>query len=175
MKRDYIDFQDRDRPLAYFISFRCYGTWLHGNERGSVDRKDLNKFGGPKIPPTLNLIKAEERNLKSEPFILDRGNRLIVRAAIREVCDVRGYRLWALNVRSTHAHSVVSANRKPEPIMTAFKAYATRKLRLLSSVGDDQTIWSRHGSTKYLWTDSQVSGAIDYVLYCQDWGVPEFA
>jgi hypothetical protein len=25
-------------PLAYLITFRCYGTWLHGDERGSVDR-----------------------------------------------------------------------------------------------------------------------------------------
>ena len=25
-------------PLAYFITFTCYGNWLHGDERGSVDR-----------------------------------------------------------------------------------------------------------------------------------------
>ena len=29
---------DTDIPLAYLISFRCYGTWLHGDERGSIDR-----------------------------------------------------------------------------------------------------------------------------------------
>jgi len=30
MKRDYIDFQDRSSPIGYLITFRCYGTWLHG-------------------------------------------------------------------------------------------------------------------------------------------------
>ena len=28
----------KDAPLAYFISFRTFGTWLHGDRRGSVDR-----------------------------------------------------------------------------------------------------------------------------------------
>lgn len=35
---------DTDTPLAYLITFRTYGTWLHGDERGSVD-KNHNKFG----------------------------------------------------------------------------------------------------------------------------------
>ena len=37
------DFDDNEFPLAYFISFRTYGTWLHGDERFSVDRKQ-NKY-----------------------------------------------------------------------------------------------------------------------------------
>ena len=24
---------DTDIPLGYLITFRCYGTWLHGNKR----------------------------------------------------------------------------------------------------------------------------------------------
>jgi hypothetical protein len=29
---------DTDIPLANLITFRCYGTWLHGDQRGSIDR-----------------------------------------------------------------------------------------------------------------------------------------
>ena len=29
---------DTDTALAYFISFRTYATWLHGDKRGSIDR-----------------------------------------------------------------------------------------------------------------------------------------
>jgi len=29
---------DTDTPLAYLITFRAYGTWLHGDARGSIDR-----------------------------------------------------------------------------------------------------------------------------------------
>ena len=38
---------DTDVPLAIFFTFRCYGTWLHGGERGStINRqgKDLNDY-----------------------------------------------------------------------------------------------------------------------------------
>jgi len=38
MKKDYIDFNDRNAPIGYLITFRCYGTWLHGDEGASVDR-----------------------------------------------------------------------------------------------------------------------------------------
>jgi hypothetical protein len=49
-KRDYVDFQDRRQPLAYLITFRCYGTWLHGEQRGSTDRRHYNRYGTPDMP-----------------------------------------------------------------------------------------------------------------------------
>jgi hypothetical protein len=39
---------DTDTPLAYFISFRAYGTWLHGDKRGSIDRFN-NRYRAPYI------------------------------------------------------------------------------------------------------------------------------
>ena len=47
---DYIGFQDRIQPLAYLITFRCYGTWFHGENRGSVDRKNYHIYGTPDMP-----------------------------------------------------------------------------------------------------------------------------
>jgi hypothetical protein len=41
---------DTDTPLAYLITFRCHGTWLHGDERGSVDRFH-NRYKSPCIEP----------------------------------------------------------------------------------------------------------------------------
>ena len=37
-------------PLAYFISFACYGCRLHGDDRGSVDLRH-NLYGTPVLPP----------------------------------------------------------------------------------------------------------------------------
>lgn len=51
MKRDYVEFQERNTALAYLITLRCYGTWLRGDERGSVDRRYYNRFGTSKIAP----------------------------------------------------------------------------------------------------------------------------
>ena len=38
-------------PLGYLITFRAYGTWLHGDRRRSVDRFH-NQYGTPDIPQT---------------------------------------------------------------------------------------------------------------------------
>jgi hypothetical protein len=43
-----------DRPIAYFITFTTYGTWLHGDERGSVD-KGHNRVGTEFIAPNMPL------------------------------------------------------------------------------------------------------------------------
>jgi len=41
---------DTDIPLTYLITFRCYGTWLHGAQRGSIDRFH-NRYKSPYIEP----------------------------------------------------------------------------------------------------------------------------
>ena len=171
---DYIDFQDRSHPLGYLLTFTCYGTWLHGDERYSVDRRSNNKYGAPKIPANENLVVTETQNLKYPPFRMDKRVRSLVGTAIKEVCKNRGHTLHALNVRSKHVHVVTSTERKPEFILNSFKAYSTRRLRESALVDGDRKLWTRHGSTRYLWTESHISSAIDYVLYCQDFGIPKF-
>ncbi len=41
---------DTDIPLAFLITFRCYGTWLHGDQSGSIDRFH-NRYKSPYIEP----------------------------------------------------------------------------------------------------------------------------
>ena len=113
------DFDDNIFPLAYLISFRTYGTWLHGDERGAMSRKQ-NKYGTPRIAPNPRLKEAEMKQLKHPPVKLEARHRPVVEKAIREVCTNRGYILRAINVRSNHVHAVVSALTKPEPILQAF-------------------------------------------------------
>ncbi len=44
-----IEWDDSQWPLAYLITFRTYGTWLHGDERYSIDRHGKNIYGAPCI------------------------------------------------------------------------------------------------------------------------------
>jgi REP element-mobilizing transposase RayT len=174
MKRDYIEFQDRSVVLAYFISFRCYGTWLHGDERGSVDRRHFNTFGAPKIKPDSDRQSTKRRLMKGQSFLLSERERKIVEQAIREVCRVRGYILHALNVRTNHVHLVVSNTGSPERMMDAFKAYSTRALRKAGLIVAESKPWSRHGSTRYLWTEDHIATAVDYVVNGQGDELPSF-
>jgi REP element-mobilizing transposase RayT len=105
---------------------------------------------------------------------LNAYQRPVVENAIRDVCKHRGYRLIAINVRTNHVHTVVSAQIKPEPILQAFQAYATRKLREAGLLSRSVRPWSRHGSTPYLWKEKHVERAIDYVLNGQGDDLPSF-
>lgn len=173
-KRDYIDFQERSVARGYLITFRCYGTWLHGDERGSVDRRYYNRYGEPRISPNAEQEKREASLLSTPPITLDAEKRVVVDAAIREVCSVRNYRLYALNIRTNHAHVVVSNSDTPERMLTAFKAYATRAMRNKGLIETDEKPWSRHGSTRYLWTEEHIAAAVDYVVNGQGGELPKF-
>jgi len=133
-----------------------------------MDRKEHHQYGGPKIEPRKQLNQAETAELKHPPFVMTDAQRAAVETAMREVCDHRGYQLLAVNARTNHVHSVVAAGCRPEAVMNALKAYATRQLRRAGLLANGVRPWSRHGSSPYLWTSDQVARAMDYVLNGQD-------
>lgn len=161
------EWDDNSFPLAYLITFRTYGTWLHGNDRSSVDLRGQNLYRSPKVSPNSKLESEMARRMSGSPFVLNHVQRVAVDAAIREVCNFRDYELNALNIRTNHVHVVVGANCAPDPIATAFKSYSTRRMRTEGLVKAEQRIWSRGQSTRYLRKENHVGRAIEYVLYGQ--------
>jgi REP element-mobilizing transposase RayT len=168
------EFSESRIPLAYLITFRCYGTWLHGDERGSVDRGH-NIYDTPFLPRNETREKDERQRLKQPPVKLDQARRVAVDRAVREVCTQRGWALLAINVRTNHAHIVVSAQCNSKKVLNDFKAYATRGMRKAGVWRSAITPWAEHGSRKYLWKPASVERAIDYVLNHQgDDLIPNF-
>ena len=162
------EYEENAFPIAYLLTFRTYGTWLHGNEHGSARRNGNNSFGGARITPSVPL-KELMQDLQKEPsFLLNAEQRKCVEAALLEVCEFRKYLSRAMNIRTNHAHAVVSASVKPEKIVNDFKVYATKRLRSEGLTRPEQKIWSRGSSTRYLWKPKHVVAAVDYVLYCQE-------
>ena len=149
-------------PLGYFITFRTYGTWLHGDDRGLVDRRH-NQFGTPLLAANRGRERVDREQLATSPVVLDASQRDLVARAIRDVAAHKQWTLHAINVRSNHVHMVVTADHVPEHVMNAFKAWATRRLREASLMGADQRVWSRHGSTIYLFRPENMAEKIRYV------------
>jgi REP element-mobilizing transposase RayT len=171
----YSTWDDNEFPLAYLITFRTYGTWLHGDGRSSVDLRGQNVYRAPRIQPNSKLLDLMNRNMGGQtPFILDGRQRSVVESAVRDVCLHRRYSLLAINVRTNHVHTVIAANSRPESIATTFKSYATRALRSANAVDADRKIWSRGESTRYLWKELFVDLAIAYVVSGQGDGLPDF-
>ena len=154
-------------PLAYFLTFHVYGTRLHGDGRGSVDR--LNRtFGEPTLERNPQRERFERSRMSQPSLTLDRRMRGRIVEAVAGVCDHRGWPLFCLHLRTTHVHVVVAApGTAPERPLADFKAYATRRLREAKLTAPDRPVWSRHGSTEYLFEEDDVRRAVRYTLLKQ--------
>ena len=165
---------DTEIPLGYLITFRCYGSWLHGDQRGSTDRFH-NHYKSAHLSHSARRETIGKRLLKSHPVTLGARQRKGVELAIREVCKYRGWLSHAISVRTNHVHAVVSIGAiKPERALNAFKAYATRRLRADGTWTKSHTPWADRGSKKSLWNERSMSIAIDYVINGQGDDLPEF-
>jgi REP element-mobilizing transposase RayT len=150
-------------PLAYHITFTTYGTRLHGGDSGSVDPKH-NVPGTPVMIADPDFARFNREELKQFPYMLDEPRRKLVMEAIKEVCEYRGWKLYAAHVRDQHVHTVVKGDVEPEKIMKDFKAYSSRKLNERGFDNKDRKRWTRHGSTQYKWSLKEVKNAINYVV-----------
>ena len=150
-------------PLAYLVTFTCYGARLHGDESGSVDRSH-NIPGTPLLSPNPLRVVSEKKRAKQKPYRMDAHIRSLVLQAIQEVCSHRGWTLFAAQVRNQHIHLVVAAEDDPEKILHDVKAYTSRVLNLAGLGDTSKHKWTRHGSTRYLWKPEQVGAAIHYVV-----------
>jgi REP element-mobilizing transposase RayT len=151
-----------NQPLAYFITFTTYGTWLHGDSRNSVIRN--NNF--PKlIAPNSRLYLQKQQTLKYPPVRLNSNQRSIVLETVIRHSKLKNWNLFAVHVRSTHIHAILYTNRKVDTVMTALKTWSTRQLR--SSGYKNPKFWTVNGSKKYIFTDAKLRQKIHYVIYEQ--------
>ena len=165
---------DTDVPLAYLITFRSYGTWLHGDPRGSVNRF-RNRYGSARLPSEQKWVKTNRERLKGEIVVLSSSQCRCVEEAVRETCEIRKWTLYALSVRTNHIHVVVSiGDRRPETALNAFKANGTRKMREDGCWTSDGTPWVDKGSKRYLWNEKSIELAVAYVLFGQGDDLPDF-
>ncbi len=144
-------------PVAYFLTWTTYGSWLPGDDRGWV------KYGGCWHPPDP-VREYEAKILMTEnACILTHAQRALVEAQIAETIARRGWTLHVVNCRSNHLHVVLSADvSNPDRIRVALKAWATRALKE-SSETNRKNWWSERGSIRYLNSDDDLEAAIKYV------------
>ncbi len=101
------------------------------------------------------------------PYRLDEDAREAVLSALRQHCELRGWKLMAAHVRTNHVHVIVEAEVQPERILIEFKSYASRALNRLGRDGPDRRRWARHGSTRWLFQDHEFESAMQYVVESQ--------
>ena len=150
-------------PVAYFITFTTYGTWLHGRAEGSVSHSQ-NDYGNPTLAADPRLEIEQRRAMRQPAYMLDEDRRSIVLKTILEVAGHRGWKLWAVHVRSNHVHIVATGEATPEKMTIDFKAWASRRLREAFGESVDRDRWTQGGSTLYLWSKAALHEKVEYVL-----------
>ncbi|HVE43914.1 MAG TPA: transposase [Gammaproteobacteria bacterium] len=153
-------------PLAYFITFSCYGTWLHGGKETSVDRHH-NIPETEFLPPNHARQTSAKNRMLETAYLLNQSQRQIVLNAIKEVCQYRRWILLAAHVRTNHVHLIVHAMLSPEIMMNTIKSYSSRQLNASKLDGRRVNRWTRHGSTRYLWREEDIEATIQYVIHEQ--------
>jgi REP element-mobilizing transposase RayT len=150
-------------PLAYFITFTCYGARIHGDERETVDYYH-NGFLASKISVNKNLHDYRKKHMTSKSYIMGEKERQLCLLGLRDAGAVFDWRLYAAHVRTNHVHVIIAADNKPEFVMTQLKARASKRLNRAMYKRPPSKRWTRHGSTRYIWTDTSLLFAIQYVV-----------
>ena len=149
---------DRDTPIAYLITFRCYGTWLHGDTSGSVNKFN-DKYSSPFIK-TSTIRETENKNkLKGEAVKLNSKQRKIVEQTIREV-SFKGLGFHALKVRTIIFTSCSTGSHSAKSALSAFKWSSTRNLKQ-NIWNYEHSPWSDKGSERFLWNEKSLEIAMD--------------
>ena len=157
-------------PLAYFLTWTTYGTWLPGDERGWVERKS-----GFRLPAPLKKFEALAR-MTEDACRLSEPERSVVESTIFDHCRIRNWPLYAANCRSNHVHVVVASDKSPRVVRDQLKAWCTRRLKDLVQPTPDSPSsnrirtnwWSERGSCRYINDADSLEAAILYVRDAQD-------
>ena len=158
-----------DEPIAFFLTWTSYGSWLPGDNRGWV------KWHEGFRPSNEQTRQVAAANMVESELVLDKHQRNIVEQTINRHCEIRDWDLHAVSCRTNHLHVVVTApSYDPEAVRDQFKAWCTRKLKEHQRhIGHSEDKMRRHwwtegGSQRYINDKVSLEAAILYVLEGQD-------
>ncbi len=107
-------------PLAYHITVGTYGTRLHGDERGTVDRSH-NRPGDPIIGLNEDWLRVERNRLKFDPIYLTDKQRTLIETQVPDICDRGGWVYHIAAAKPDHMHVLLSSPNDGEVIRKLLK------------------------------------------------------
>ena len=145
-----------DEPIAYFITWTVYGTYLHGDSRWW-------RQGGVSREPRPKLEQWHRDRLKHDIILLSESHRETTKTKIVEHCIHRDWKLWVANPRTNHVHVVVSApGYLGTKVRDQLKANCTSGLRKCDSQFMDRPVWTTKGDVECIWTKEELERVVQY-------------
>ena len=172
---------------AWLLTNTTYGTWLPGDNRGSVtsvrdqrptDPPNHARFehdmpGEPWEDPNEALQVSAKEIMQGNPIFLDVEKAEFLLKQFQETATHRVWALRAVAIMANHFHLVVIVPEDPDPgrILADFKAYGSRVLNRQYGKPPSETWWTTNGSKRKLTDEDAIAAAIHYVLYKQSYAV----
>jgi REP element-mobilizing transposase RayT len=151
-----------NEPMAYFITWTTYGTWLPGDSRG------WRKTRAGEQPPQPLLEHWCRERMSEEALVLTIDQRRKVEDVCHRHAEIRGWELHAVRARSNHVHIAVTADAEPKKVRDQFKANATRVLRNPPHAISKNKIWTRGGDIELLDGEDDLEQVVIYIEQAQD-------
>ena len=150
-------------PLAYHITVGTYGTRLHGDGRGTVDRR-MNRPGDPIIGRVEQWQRMERASLRFAPRVFSTDEMRVVESLVPAVCDRGGWPLRARACAPDHLHVLLSGAADGSLIRKLLKRWLTQAPAEHIPLIPDQTFWAEFGSVKWVWTEDYLGAVGRYVF-----------
>jgi REP element-mobilizing transposase RayT len=111
-----------------------------------------------------------KRRMSQPVFVLDDQTRPIVEQAIRDHAAFRGWRIVAINVRTTHVHISIAdfGDYSPEEVTKQCKSWGTRRLIAAGFVSSMRRVWADHGSMRNINSAESLQRMIEYITNWQE-------
>ena len=167
----------------WLLTSTTYGTWLPGDQRGSIASVKERRSGDPlsaerqehdqpgeawelEMPGLWN---ASHTRMKGLPVFLTLAHAQGLLTQLQETATYRNQMLLAVAIMANHFHLVVGVTDNPDPgkILGDFKSYGSRVLNRDFGCPASGTWWTAEGSKRKLPDENALLAATNYVLHKQ--------
>ncbi len=151
-----------DQPLAYHIKFGTYGSRLHGDARGTVDRS-MNKLDDPIIGRDTDWEKIERSLLRFPPVVPTSQQRQFAESITPSICDRGGWQLHTCAVQHDHVHTLLTTTADAKTVRRLLKRWLGQALSERWPLPADATWWAEGGSIKWIWDEQYFENVFPYI------------
>jgi REP element-mobilizing transposase RayT len=149
-------------PIAYHITFGTYGTRLHGDERGTVDRS-MNQPGDPIIGADRAWWELERNKLKFDPVVLTPEQMRFAESVMPSICERGAWEHRTGAGGPDHIHHLVTSAADGDAVRKWFKRWLGEAMSAKWPRPEGATWWAEGGSVKWVWTGAYYRAVFGYV------------
>jgi REP element-mobilizing transposase RayT len=158
----------------WLITWRTYGTWLAGSERGFVSNV-YAPDGGPEIrhntPGTEydrdmpGLERHVQQRMRDAPYHLQIEQAAALQEQFLKTSQIREYELGAASIMHNHVHLLVGVTTDPDPhrLQELYKSWATRALKARWPLPKSGHFFAANGSVRKKTTEEEIETSVIYV------------